>query len=138
MGLFGKLFGGGVDKNSLIKELAKSRVRNDPMASAMGFDESMVDSLSGMQLAGLPEGTIVTIVETWALLNKKGVPDEEILMRIENHRSRFSGGGNLPNPLTLSSYVKYRVNLENETGAPIADAFIKEAVELSKQKYLAR
>lgn len=36
MGLFGKLFCGGVDKNSLIKELAKMRVRNDPMARAMG------------------------------------------------------------------------------------------------------
>lgn len=128
--------GGGVDKNSLIKELAKSRVRNDPIA-AIGFDESMVDSLSGMQLAGLPEGTIVTIVETWALLKKKGIPDEEILQRIENHRSRGCGGGSLPIASTLSSYVKYRVHLENETGAQIADEFIEEAVEISKDKYRA-
>ncbi|MGI9250061.1 MAG: hypothetical protein ACR2PR_02535 [Pseudohongiellaceae bacterium] len=136
MGLFRELFGSGVDKKALIKELTKSRVRDDFMAAAMGFDESMVDSLSGIQIMGLPESTIVTIVQTWATLRKRGVSDEEIIMRIERHRSRFKDGGNLPSPLTLSSYIKHRVNLEHAIGAPIEDSFIEEAVELSKQRYL--
>ena len=36
MGFFSKLFGGGVDKNRLIRELAKLRVKSDPMALTKG------------------------------------------------------------------------------------------------------
>jgi hypothetical protein len=58
MGIISKLFNRGVDKSSLIRNLVRLRVRNDPMAAAMGFGEDMADSLSSFQLAGLPEGEI--------------------------------------------------------------------------------
>ena len=78
MGLLSKPFNRGVDKSSLIKNLVRLRVRNDPMAAAMGFGEEMADSLSSFQLAGLPEGTLVAIVETWSILHKRGAEDGDI------------------------------------------------------------
>lgn len=135
MGIFGKLFGAGVDKNALIKDLVRLRIRNDPMAGAMGFNEETVDSLSGLQLAGLPEATIATIVETWAILHKRGVSDAEIFHRIEDHRSIAFPRGVMPSPLTLTAYVQYRVELEHSHGAPIDDLFIDAAVEVAKKAY---
>ena len=95
----------------------------------------MVDQLSGLQLAGIPEGTIVTIVETWSQLIKKGIPEEEILMRIEEHRSSFGDYGELPKLLTLSSYIKYRLDLEHQDGPPISEDFIDHAIEVSMKAF---
>jgi len=136
MGLFGNLFGGGVDKNALIKDLVRLRVRNDPMAAQMGFNESDADALSRMQLAGLPEATIATIVETWSTLRKHGVSETEILHRIESHRSMI-GRGVVPSPLTLTSYVQYRLEVEHSHGARIDPLFIDAAVEVAKKAYAA-
>jgi len=127
MGLLNKLFGGGSSKEDLIRNLAKKRVRNDPTASQLGFDEKMVDSLGTMQLHGLPEAAIVTIVETYALSLKSGAPEEAILNYIENHRSQI-GAGTLPRPLNLDSYIKYRIEIEHSHGAPISEEFISEAI----------
>ena len=135
IGFFSKLFGGGVDKNRLIRELAKLRVKSDLMALTLGFDESMVDQVSGLQLAGIPEGTIVTIVETWSQLIKKRIPEEEILIRIEEHRSSFGDYRELPSPLTLSSYIKYRLDLEHQDGTPISEDFIDHAIEVSMKAF---
>ena len=101
MGLWKSLFGGGgPSKNDLIRGLAKQRVREDPSAAAMGFNESMIDSLGMLQLAGLPESGIATIVETFATLKKRGVHEPEIFARIEAHRSSI-GSGKIPNPLGI-------------------------------------
>ena len=135
MDLFHKLPSGGVDKYKLIRELIKLRIRSNPEASMMGF-ESMVDQLSELQLLGTIEGGIVTIVETWSLLIKKGIPEEEIFTKIETHRSGFGDYGELPSPLTLSNYIKYRVHIENDTGIPFDDDFIEKAVEICKEEYL--
>jgi hypothetical protein len=136
MGLFGNLFGGGVDKNALIKDLVRLRVRNDPLAAQMGFNESDVERLSGFQLAGLPEATIATIVETWSTLKKRGVAQAMIFAQIELHRSRI-GSGPLPNPVTLASYVQYRLEIEHSDGAPMDPLFIDAAVEVAKKAYAA-
>ena len=71
------------------------------MANAMGFNEHMIDSLGMLQLAGLPESTIVAIVETYAVLKKKGVSDQEIFQRIEDHRSSVVSG-EMPKTLNLA------------------------------------
>jgi hypothetical protein len=126
--VFGKA---GVNKNELIKQLVKLRVKSDPMVNATGFNENMVDALSEFQLAGLPESTIIAIVETWAILKKKGIPEEEIFMKIENHRASFGDFGELPTPLTLSNYIKYRLDLEHGHGAPIKKEFLDNAIEVA-------
>lgn len=136
MGLLGKLFNrGGVDKDSLIRDLVRLRVKNDPMAAAMGFGEEMADSLSAFQLAGLPEGTLVAIVETWSILHKSGMEDGEILSRIENHRSNMFPRGQMPTPPNLLNYIKYRIELEHSEGAPIKEKFIDLAVDLTRKAY---
>jgi hypothetical protein len=135
MGLWNSLFGGGrPSKNDLIRALAKQRVRRDPTASAMGFNEHMVDSLGMLQLAGLPESTITTIVETYATLKKHGAPDHEIFARIEAHRSSI-GSGEIPNPLNLESYTQYRIELEHSHGTPISEEYVTEAVRVCRQHF---
>jgi hypothetical protein len=137
MGLLSKLFGGRVDKNELIKKLVRLRIRSDPMAAAMGFSEQMVDSLSGYQLACLPEATIITIVETWSMLHKKGVSDTEIFSRIEDHRSTMFPRGQLPSPLNLANYIKYRLDSEHTEGALIQELFIESAIDVARKAYAA-
>jgi hypothetical protein len=132
MGLFGKLFGRGVDKDTLTRQLVEIRVSNDPVALSMEFNKKMIKSLSTVQLASIPEGTIVAIVETWSLLKNQRFSDEEIIDRIEAHRSRFYPPGDPPQPLTLTNYIKYRIRLEHTDGAPIDDSFIEAAVEMAK------
>ena len=135
MGFWKSLFGDRrPSKNDLIRGLAKQRVREDPSASAMGFNENMVDSLGIMQLAGLPESTIVTIVETYAALKKHGVSDSEIFARIEAHRSSI-GGGEIQNTLSLESYIQYRIELEHSHGAQISEEFVAEAISVCRQHF---
>lgn len=109
-------------------------MRDDPMAGAMGFDEHMVDSLGMMQLAGLPESTVVTIVETYAMLKKHDASDQEIFQRIEAHRSSI-GSGEMPRPLNLASYIQYRLDLEHSHGIPISEEFISEVLRVSREHY---
>lgn len=135
MGFLNKLFGGGDSaKEDLIKNLAKERVRADPAASRMGFDESMIDSLDTMQLMGIPEAAIVTIVETYAQSLKTGASERVILEHIENHRSQI-GSGTLPEPLNLESYVNYRLEVEHGHGAPISEDFINKAIATCKRHF---
>ena len=138
MGLFNKILSGGVDKKALIKNLIKYRVQNDSILASKypkEFNEEMVNSLSGFKLLGFPEATIVTIVETWSNLSKKGVPEDEIFFKIERHRSRLFFGGQLPSPLSLETYIKYRLNVEHSTGVPIADKFVTAAIQAAKRAY---
>lgn len=130
-GLSASYEGVNPDKIELIRNLARKRVQNDPIASMLGD----IDRLSETMLIGLPEATIVTIVETWAILRKQGVTEEEILHRIEAHRANFGDYGDLPNPLTLPNYIRYRLDLEHGHGAPISENFIDYAIEVAKQLF---
>lgn len=118
-------------KIDLIKSLVKKRVHDDPMASFMGFDMSMVDQLPELQLMGLPEGTIVTIVETYATLKRHGASDSEIFERIEAHR-RAACLGNMPSNLDLERYIEYRVALEHTDGTPLPEAHVSDSVLLAR------
>lgn len=120
-----------LNKIELIKNLAKMRVQNDPIASMLGN----IDSLSETMLMGLPEATIVTIVETYWQLRNQELSDKEILEAIENHRASFGDAGTLPSQLTLSNYIKYRVRLEHSHGAPISDNFIDEAIQEATETF---
>lgn len=135
MGFLNKIFGGGrPNKEALIKSLVKQRIKTDPLAESMGFSESMVDNLDSMQLMGLPEAAIATIVETYALSLKSGAPEAAILNHIENHRSQL-GSGSMPSPLNLDSYIKYRIEIEHEIGAPISEEFISSAIQATRAQY---
>jgi len=123
----------GQDKIKLIKNLAKKRFLNDPIAQVLSVVE-YIDSLPDTQLMGLPEATIVTIVETYWQSRNQGLSDKEIFEAIENHRA-IIGAGTIPSPLTLSTYIKYRVGLEHSGGAPISEIFIDEAIKEATAYY---
>ena len=93
----------------------------------------MVDSLGPMELAGIPEAAIVTIVETYALSKRSGASDLDIFNHIEAHRSQI-GSGTMPDPLDLESYIQYRIEIENSTDAPISRQFVSDAVQLSRKE----
>jgi len=137
MSLWSFLFGGDrPSKNDLIRSLAKQRVRQDPMAFGMGFNERTIDSLGMFQVAGLPESTIATIVETYARLKKLGATDHEIFARIEAFRSTIGGRGEIPNPVNLESYTQYRIEIEHGHALiRISQDFIAEAVRVCRQHF---
>jgi hypothetical protein len=132
MEIFGKLFGSkGMSKKDLIKNMVRKRVQNDPITKKLGID---VDALSDLELMGLPEATIVTIVETYCTMKRQAnLPDEDIFEAIEAHRSMFGDTGTMPSSLTLPSYIKYRLGLEHSHGVPISTKFIDEAIEEAKK-----
>jgi hypothetical protein len=123
-------------KTEFIRKLAKTRIREDADLQSAGVGEGVIDEMSDLDVLGLPEGTIVTIVETWATLNRSGVPEAEIFDRIEQHRQSLGDSGRVPSPLTLASYVRYRVRLEHGDEAVIDDTFIDFTIEEAK-KWLA-
>jgi hypothetical protein len=128
----GTLFHGvSANKIELIRNLVKNRIQNDPIASMLGD----IDSLSETELMGLPEATLVTIVETYWQLKNQGLSDEEILEAIERHRASFLDSGKLPSQLTLSNYIKYRIGLEHSHGIPISDDFIEEAIKQATKAF---
>lgn len=135
MGLWSSLFGEvRPSKEDLIRGLVKKRVSNDPMASSMGFDARMVDSLDALELISTPEGTIVTIVETYALMKKQGASDQQIFDGIEAHRSTI-GSGVMPSPLDLESYTQYRIAVECRHVMSISSDFVSEAVQICRQHF---
>lgn len=135
MGFLTNLFGGGKSsKEELIKELAKERIKTDPLAESMGFSEDMIDSLGTMELMGIPEAAIVTIIETYALSLNSGAPEDATLNHIENQRSQL-GSGPMPVPLNLESYIKYRIKIEHSHGAPISEEFINKAIATARNQY---
>lgn len=123
---------------NLIRTLLKQRIYSDPLLKNqyMSGNVPKVESLPEIVLLGLPEGTIVTIVETYFAKKKDSSPsDEVVLYSIEKHRKiLFPESRIMPTPLTLSSYIKYRLKIEHPHGVGITnesiDAAIKRATEV--------
>jgi hypothetical protein len=134
MSIFSRLFG-GVDKGALTRELLKLRIRIDPNSVRMGVSESMADSLSGAQLAGAPEASIVAIVQSYVLSKKHGGSDAEIFRSIESHRSLLFPRSTMPSPLNLKSYIKHRISIEHPTAIGMTDAFVESAIEISRKAF---
>ena len=130
MGFIKKFLGKGPgDKIGLIKELVRKRVEDDSFAMHL----VKVDNLSDFELMGLPEATIVTIVESYEILTKKQeMSEKEALGLIESHRARVASG-ELPCPLDLCRYVKYRLALEHSHGVPLTESIIEETIDKAKK-----
>ncbi len=81
-------------KDDLIRRLLKRRIAEDPNARALGQTPDFADGIDTFQLMGLPEGTIVTCVETWATAAKQGVSEDDIARRIADYRGApYASGG---------------------------------------------
>jgi len=129
MGFLKKLLGKKPnDKIALIRDLVKERVESDPFVKHL----VEIESLSEFELMGLPEATVVTIVESYMIFTQKqGILSEEALGLIENHRSAIRSG-EIPSPLTLTSYVKYRLALDHSRGLSIPEASVDRVIEKAK------
>lgn len=104
------------------------------MARRAGVTPDMVDQKSDEDVLGTPEASIVTIVESYIQLDQLGFPESESLTRIENHRSVI-GADIMPTPLTLCSYIKYRVSLEYANSAPISDASLEHSIRVAREYF---
>lgn len=111
MGILSSFLSTG-SKVTLAREWAKERARRDLGQVAEEF-VPLVDALPTFRVMGLPEYSIITIVETYAELSKKKVLPGEILARIEAHRSSTTGRVRLPERAELEVYVFDRMNIEH-------------------------
>ena len=128
MGWFGKILGGGRTKQDLILTLVKKRLTGDVLADAVGATPEAIDELPPEMLISLPEATIVSIVEAWAQGRSRQIPEEQVFKFIEAHRS-MAAQGELPASPTLSSYVRYRIDLEHGHGhPPVSAAHIEHCI----------
>ena len=91
-----------------------------------------VDGESDDALQGTPEATVVWLVENYAALKRHGFSDETTFRILEEQRAVFSGSGEIPSPLDLETYTKYRIAHENVAGAPISSLSIERALRETK------
>lgn len=99
-------------KPELVRMLAKLRLRSDPAAHAKGITEDVVDGFSEAEVNALPESAIVHIADAYFILEKKGLPDDEIFRRIDLQRSLLKESAAVPADMNLSRYIKWRLNTE--------------------------
>ncbi|CAK8713381.1 hypothetical protein GCAAIG_02700 [Candidatus Electronema halotolerans] len=132
--LFG-LFKKKITKESLIRELVKKRLANDPNFAEM-FDVSpaVIDSMPIVVIMGLPEATIFSIVESWARCLNENISPMRILQLIEAHRCN-AAEGEMPFSLSLEVYIRYRVKLEHSEGASISDSHIDHCIYQARNFY---
>ena len=135
MGFFKSIFGGPegkISKKELIRKLVKMRI-NRPALFSNDVSEQDVDRMGVIMLNSLPEGTIVTIEETYIKLSQQGYSDQEIFYKLDSGRP---GSGIMPSPLTLSSFINYRLDIEVKNPLiVISPFFIHEAVEVCLDNY---
>ena len=126
-------------KLSLIRQLIKIRFQNDELLKKKyeGKNVPKVYDFPEIVIMGLPEATIVTIVESyWMMKDMTTRSDKEILESIERHRKTlFPESRPMPAPLTLSNYIKYRLNIEHSHGIPISNEFIDECIKKANEAY---
>lgn len=113
---------GGKRKIELIRELTEQRMREE------GFDDMdsrlRVKQLGKLQLMGIPEGAIVTIVETVIRMQKRGALLSQILPSIENHRKSLGSNPQAFSEIlevaqgpqagdSIGMYIYYRLTIEH-------------------------
>ena len=126
--------GQALDKLKLVRSFVKKRVIQDPLAAVHGYSPQMVNQLPQAVLSGLPEATLVSIVESFATLKQQGVSDTEALRRIEAHRSAVASG-RMPASPSLERYIAYRLSLEHLDGGAISNEHVAECVLLARTLY---
>lgn len=133
MGFFRKMLGGGRTEQDLIRALVKKRVTGDALADAVGATPEAIDEFPPEILISLPEATIVWIVKAWVQGELGQMPEERIFQLIEATRS-MATQGELPASPTLSSYIKYRIDLEHGHGhPPVSVAHIEHCIREAHQ-----
>src|SRR6188472_722131 len=97
------------EKVELIRKFVDSRVKKGVLSRRL-LDAS---GLNTVQLMETPEATIVTIAESYFIMQSFGVPDTDIFEEIEAYRSKVVPGWKKSRPSTLVAYAHYRTNIEH-------------------------
>jgi len=134
------------NKQKIIRELAILRIKKSAMFR--GFENQFISEIMNMPddlLTSLPEGSIVTIIETYLNLQSEGMPEKEIIKHIDVVRStnlamisgdpaQLNGGSkNLPSKLTIDNYIRYRINKELDWAISIGGISLTARASFSKE-----
>ena len=114
-------------KAQLIRELLRERLE---LLGVFDKFRSEFEATPDVALMGVPEATIVVNVESYVFFKRQGLDDGAILARIEAHRATLGPAGVLPSPLTLESYIEYRLKLDH-AGTPMPPGFLRRAIQRS-------
>lgn len=142
---------GTVDKEALIRRLLKHRIDSDPNARALGQAQAIADGLDAFQLLALPEATIVTCVETWAVLARRGCGEDEVVRRIGEFRGLplsgdprvaafIMGGfdaalGHVPTPRGVEALIRSLMSIEHSNSAKLTDAHVDWCIREARAAY---
>jgi hypothetical protein len=114
-------------KSELIRSLLRERLE------ILGIFEQFrreFEATPYVVLMGVPEATIVVNVESYVAFKRQGLDDSAIFARIEAHRATLGATGVLPSPLTLETYIEYRLKLDHPEGS-IPPGFVRRAIQRS-------
>lgn len=115
-------------KVQLIRALLRERLE---ILGVFDKFRSEFEATPDVALMGVPEATIVVNVESYVSLKRQGLDDRAIFARIEAHRATLGATGVLPSPLTLESYIEYRLKLDHPVGTPMPPGFVRRAIQRS-------
>ena len=99
----------------------------------MGVDANSVELESEDLIQCTPEATIFSIVELYNALRIRGLSDMAIFYSIEDYRALFMKRGQLPEPVNLRNYVRYRVSLESDSGVVISDQSLEHSLTKAQE-----
>lgn len=116
-------------KRELLRELIAYRAARGQWGS-----QEQIDGLSSMQLLSAPEGTIATIVETYAKLVRGFVPPYKALAKIEQHRASL-GAARLAGDESLLQYIAMRLDIEHLDVPGLDLAHVKLCLARSSMVY---
>ncbi len=115
-------------KVQLIRTLLRERLE---LLGVFDKYRSEFEATPDAALMGVPEATIVVNVESYVFFSRQGLDDRAIFARIESHRGTLGPTGVLPSPLTLESYIEYRLKLDHAAGTPMPPGFVRRAIQRS-------
>jgi len=134
------------NKQKIIRELAILRINKSAMFK--GFENQIISEIMNMSddhLTSLPEGSIVTIIETYLKLLSEGISEKEAIEHIDVLRStnialisgdpaQLNGGSKkLPSNLNLDNYIRYRINKELDWAMSKGGISLTARASFSKQ-----
>lgn len=132
MSFLSSLFGASPPKKDMvIREIFRFRIQTDPASSLMGMEPSFADKIPREQLYGLPEASIVTIVESYVQLVKAGTDVKQALERIDSFRTERFGGSGTRERSNVFDYVIARIALDHPQGGLLTEDFVDKAVSVA-------
>lgn len=132
MSFLSSLFGASPPKKDMvIREILRFRIQTDPASSLMGLEPGLADKIPREQLYGLPEASIVTIVESYVQLVKAGTDVKQAIERIDSFRTEKFGGSGTPERSNVFDYIIARIARDHPEGGLLTEDFVDKAVSVA-------